>query len=225
MGSTFSTGGDDLYDFFTIPPMPDIKVDEPTVGEEITVQTFYEGPPACKCCTNWVERLPNLVPEVAKEKYDGAAICIYNGKDHMADTLGGLKEINPRHITIQSSVIRNEIAPILEKGGMLGTPLGKHKLTIHTPFKELFFAHPQIVQLYHSHAAGSQEKKHLKLLVDVMGQLFHRTSPRVAELHEKKLIDCAHLWTIFPRGIIVYSCIAGQDHVFHVDSVDRDPTA
>ncbi|KAL1853102.1 hypothetical protein Daus18300_011930 [Diaporthe australafricana] len=208
----------DLFSVYTLPPLPAVNAVDTVIGEKVAVQRFYEGPPTCKCCKNWVERPPNQMPEEAKEKYDGAAIRIYTGKDHVEETHGGLKELKVQFIIIQSPIIRKEIAPILEKAGLIGVPVGDAKeLKIKAPFKDLFFTHPQLVELCHSHEAGSLERQHLQLLVDVMEDLFHRTTARVSELHEKGLMEFEHTWTMFPRGIIVHSRISGLDQLFQVE--------
>lgn len=154
----------DLANLITLPPLPAVNAVNTVIGDRPTVQKFYEGPPTCECCTNWVERPPNKMPEEAKEKYDRAAIRIYTGKDHEEATHGGLKELKVQFITIQSPIIRNEISPILEKAGLIGVPVGDDKeLKIKAPFKELFFTHPQLVELCHNHEAGSLERQHFNV--------------------------------------------------------------
>lgn len=46
--------------------------------------------------------MPVIVPEESKEKYDSAAVKVYKGKDHVGDTLGGIKSPITRFIVIQS---------------------------------------------------------------------------------------------------------------------------
>lgn len=49
-----------------------------------------------------------------------------------------------------------------------------------------------------------------------MDELFHEMSPTVAQLHSDKLITCKHLWTLFPKGILVYSRISGEDCILEL---------
>lgn len=219
----YTWGNNDLDNYLTLPPLPAVNAAHTVIGERPTVQKFYEGPNTCHCCTNWVERPPNQMPEEAKEKYDGAAIRIYTGKDHGEATHGGLKELKVQFIKIQSPIIRKEISPILEKSGVIGVPVGEDKeLKIEAPFKELFFNHSQLVELCSSHEAGSLEQQHLQLLTQVMEDLFHRTTVRVSELHEKGLMEFEHAWTLFPHGIIVCSKIGGLDALFQVEDARID---
>ncbi|KAH8759354.1 hypothetical protein F5883DRAFT_717316 [Diaporthe sp. PMI_573] len=214
----YDWANNDLFSVYTLPPLPAVNAVDTVIGERATVKRFYEGPPTCKCCTNWVERPPNQMPEEAKEKYDGAAIRIYKGKDDVEETHGGLKELKVQFIIIQSPIIRKEISPILEKAGLIGVPVGDDKeLKIKAPFKELFFTHPQLVELCHSQESASLEQQHLQLLVDVMEDLFHRTTARVSELHAKGLMEFEHAWTMFPCGIIVCSRRGGLDQLFQVE--------
>lgn len=144
----------------------------------------------------------------------GAAIVVYKSKDHASNTLGGLKRFRAQSITIQSPVILKEIKPIMEKYGL--TIDEKQTFTVLSPFKNLFFSHSKILQLYESHEEGSEERTNLRLLVEVMKELFRDLSPKVEESHAKGLIDHNHLWTLFPSGILVYMNETGQDQAYEV---------
>ncbi|KAH6883168.1 P-loop containing nucleoside triphosphate hydrolase protein [Alternaria rosae] len=190
-------------------------------GEHATLQRFYEGPKTCKCCPNWVERKPEAVPADAQEKYDGVAIRVYMGKDHQKDTLGGLKTTTAQFIVIQSPIIRKHIGPILAEAGMLGE--GKAKITIYNPFKVLFFTSGTLRKLYLSFPQMSQESFHFKILLDLFDEFFRESVPKIFDLHEKQMIDCAYLWTIFPKGIVIYSKTEGEDALYELLEIRLSP--
>lgn len=199
MAFTPTTG----LDASTCPPLPNLLTEQNTTGDDVTVQTFYEGPPTCKCCKNWVEKEPAEVPEEAKKKYTGAAIIVYKSKDHDSETLGGLKKFKASMLTIQSPIICKEIAPILLKQRCA---FGEDAtITMENPFKELYFSRSAILSLYDEKENGSEEKQHLGLLSEVMHGLFRELEQEVVKMHAKRLISNSLLWTLFPCGMIVYS--------------------
>ncbi|KAI1365561.1 P-loop containing nucleoside triphosphate hydrolase protein [Xylaria arbuscula] len=203
---------------FTCPPLPNILLPENYVGGDVFVQTFFEGPPTCQCCKNWVEKEPNEVPAEAKKKYTGAAIILYKSKDHSSNTLGGLKKYEVQTIAIQSPIIGNLISPIL---GQMGFFHASNQINISAPFKELFHCHSQIIALYETLDEEGEGRIHLKLLVDAMDKLFKDLSYKIKDFTTSGVIDWASLWAIFPKGMIVYHCLNGLDHALEVVSMNH----
>jgi hypothetical protein len=224
-GSVPALHDNDLSSFFsaeiiTAPPVPRVPTEEAASGELVFTQTFYEGPPTCTCCKNWVEKEPNDIPKDVKQKYVGAAIVVYKSKDHDSNTIGSLKKFKAQSVAIQSPVIRKEIKPIIEKYGSFVEE--KQVFSISSPFNNLFFSHSQILRLYESYEEDSEEKTNLKLLVDVMKDLFRDLSPMVTNLHSRGAIDETHLWTLFPKGILAYKNMWGQDRAYEVLSFRKN---
>jgi hypothetical protein len=64
-----------------------------------------------------------------------------------------------------------------------------------------------------------------------MEDLFSETSLEVSDLHSRKMISCRRVWTIFPKGILVYSRVKGHDRIYQVIDIhsamltDRRATA
>lgn len=92
------------YSMFDMPEAPQVAVEEKDRGANALVHTFYEGPPKCKCCTNWVEKPPPPIPEATLDRYEQAAIRIYKKKG-WAKTYGGILGQKIVEIEIQSPVI------------------------------------------------------------------------------------------------------------------------
>ncbi|KAL8981223.1 MAG: hypothetical protein Q9205_003927 [Flavoplaca limonia] len=93
----FETTINPSYSMFNMPEAPQVEVEEKDRGGDALVQTFYEGPPKCMCCTNWVEKPPPRIPEATQDR-----------------TLAQRIE----QIEIQSPVIIRAIQPLLtELGG------------------------------------------------------------------------------------------------------------
>ncbi len=223
---TNATSFDLFLDSFILPEVPFLDWTVPEIGDEPLVQTFFEGPTKCKCCVNWVEKAPKEIPIDSQEKYQKAAIRVYKCKDHQihdangpkATVVGGLTAfITIMSIEIQSPIIRREIGPILAKGGL--ETLNTEAIKIVRPFKELYFSHSKITDILKNQTDGTKEQEHMKVLVDVMDEIFSEVIPEVSSLHAEKKITQKYLWTLFPKGITVYSRgEGGEDILFEVVS-------
>lgn len=210
---------DVFEDITTVPQAPQVERAKKTIGQEAEIQNLYEGPRKCKCCINWVEKPPTQVPDESAEKYSRAAITIYRSKDHEANekTVGGLTALTIDSIKIQSPYLIAAIAPLMEDIGM---PIAnKEVLGYRAPFKELYFMHPKILDLARQVENDSDEGQHLNVLINVLNEVFGEIGPEIAQLHADKTITCVHLWTLFPKGILVYARINDQDRIFEVVSV------
>jgi hypothetical protein len=52
-----------------------------------------------------------------------------------------------------------------------------------------------------------------------MNALFSDFSTEIRDMHEKGVISCKHLWTLFPRNMVVYSRRDGYDRLFRVTDI------
>ncbi|KAK8133507.1 Vacuolar protein sorting-associated protein 4B [Apiospora sp. TS-2023a] len=188
-------------------------VPEGWTGEGVFIQTFYEGPPTCTCCKNWVENEPDEVPPEVKQKYIGAAIILYKCKDRTSSTVLGLNTYNIASVDVQSPLIRKQIQPLFSE---LGFHNSNDVMVVPAPFKPLFFGYSRILDIYGKLDDGSEDKKHMKLLVDCMEGLFRELTPKIKESQSKGIIDDANLWALFPKGQFVYSRLQGHDRALEV---------
>ncbi|KAK7921610.1 Vacuolar protein sorting-associated protein 4B [Apiospora marii] len=182
-------------------------------GEGVFVQTFYEGPPTCICCKNWVEDEPDEVPPEIKQKYIGAAIILYRCKSRTSTTVRGLNDYTIESVDIQSPLIRKLIRPLLTD---LGATYPTDAMVVGAPFKSLFFGYSRIRDIFGQLEDGGEEKQHMKLLVDCMDGLFREMGPKMKDLQSKGMIDAANIWALFPKGAIVYSRHGGHDRALEV---------
>ncbi|KAJ4359586.1 uncharacterized protein N0V89_000141 [Didymosphaeria variabile] len=205
-------------DVLVAPMLPALEYLEEPKGNAAAVQKFYEGRPTCKCCVNWVEKEPTKVPEEAKEKYDGVAIRLYHGKDHVKETLGGLKDTVLTGLIIQSPLLLGILEPMFKKLGRVDTMKGS--VMVIPPFQELFFSHADIMDAYSKCEPNTDEERHLKVLKEVVDDVLRETTTAVSELRVKSLITHGYLWTLFPKGIVVVSRVQNQECLFEVISYD-----
>lgn len=204
----------------TVPVVPQVaEVEHRVLSQDALVQTFYEGPKKYNDrhtdTINWVEKEPKQVPEVVKDRYDQAAIHIYKKKDRTAEkTFGGVTAMKVDFIQIQSLLIIDAIEPILADVGL--RPADKSKVRINRPFKELYFAYPSISALAQRQHPHTDLENHLNVLLKVTDELLSEMSQAIFTLQTKKQISYEYLWTIFPKDIIVYSRVDGQDRLYQV---------
>ncbi|KAK8094925.1 hypothetical protein PG997_001610 [Apiospora hydei] len=175
----------------TCPTLPNITLPEGLTGQEVApdVQVLQELGRA---------RAGRGIPEI-RQKYVGAAIIQYRCKDPTSTKVGGLWRYKVEWMDVLSPLIRKEIKPLLTG---LGYDFPNDAMTVHAPFQALFFGQARISDRFKQLEEGCEEKQHLKLLVDVMKDLF---------------TDLA------PRGQIVYSRHLGHDQAFQVQQLkERD---
>jgi hypothetical protein len=190
------------------------------VGKKAVIKTFYEGPSSnsnsCRCCINWVEQRPAQLPEATAKMYNEAAIRVYKTKDHSSCTFAYLTPLMFHSIEIQSPFILAAIKEILEESYIFLSDNQTAKF--QAPFHALYFAHDKIVQLLQESSILGETRTHLEMLTKLMDEMFANTSEVVSGLLEKRLIRFDLLWTIFPRGIMVYSYINEHDRLYEVIS-------
>ena len=92
----------------------------------------------------------------------------------------------------------------------------KEVMEYEAPFQELYFTHAKILDLARHLDDQSDEGQHLRVLINVLNELFAEIGPRTAQLYADKMITCVDLWTIFPKGMLVYARINDQDRIFEV---------
>ncbi|KAL8797101.1 MAG: hypothetical protein Q9182_007241, partial [Xanthomendoza sp. 2 TL-2023] len=216
--SEFTTNISNLM--FDMPEAPQVELEEKDRGGNALVQTFYEGPARCKCCTNWVEKPPPGIPEATQDRYDQAAIRIYRKKGG-TKMYGSILSQRITEIEIQSPVIIKAIQPLLTEVGM-PVHSERHGLVMSSPFKELYFAHPKILNLVQQYEPGSLERTHLDILAQTLGELFADVSREVTDLNAEKRTSFEYLWTLFPKDIIVYSRMHGLDRLYQVITAEQN---
>lgn len=156
---------------------------------------------------------PDEVPPEVKQKYIGAAIILYKWKDRISNTVRGLNDYNIASVDIQSPLIRKLIRPLLME---FGATYPTDAMIVAAPFKSLFFGYSRIREIFGRLEDGSEDKQHMKLLVDCMEGLFRELGPQTRESQSQGIIGVAHLWVMFPKGQIVYSRREDHDRAFEV---------
>ncbi len=196
--------------------IPHIHHTEPDLGAVPMIQTFYEGPPKCDCCSNWIEKAPVQLPEDAKERYDGASIRVFKTKDHDSHLarIGGLVAVKDDTIELQGKLLVNFLRPILAEVGFI--PPLKTKIIFKAPFRELYFAYGKIVQAATTLDDTSDVRRHVGVLLTTIGEIFADTVKQVTDLLSRQFITFEYLWTLFPKHAMVYLKELGGNRAYEV---------
>ncbi len=196
--------------------IPHIHHTEPDLGAVPMIQTFYEGPPKCDCCSNWIEKAPVQLPEDAKERYDGASIRVFKTKDHDSHLarIGGLVAVKDDTIELQGKLLVNFLRPILAEVGFI--PPLKTKIIFKAPFRELYFAYGKIVQAATTLDDTTDVRRHVGVLLTTIGEIFADTVKQVTDLLSRQFITFEYLWTLFPKHAMVYLKELGGNRAYEV---------
>lgn len=161
------------------------------------------------------------MPESERERFDRAAICVYRCKDHEKEAarIGGLISLRYNRVVIQSQQLIKLIRPTLVSAGAAVPETGYAEF-LH-PFQQLYFAYDKLMRLWENHHHSSAEFKLLKILEETMGSLFADLSATVALFRSKGSTNYACLWTLFPKGMVVYKKLwDGSEQLYRVSSTE-----
>ncbi|KAI9661466.1 MAG: hypothetical protein M1831_002988 [Alyxoria varia] len=192
---------------------------EDEIGRDATIKDFYEGKySGCDCCINWVEQKPTQISSATKAKFDEAAIRLYNVKDHdRHTTFGGLTSIRPRFVEIQSRHICRLLRPILHSLDKLTAE--DDTISLEMPFAELYHNLDKIDALVTNLEKDSDARKHAELLPGLTDRLFHETITKAKKVEGSAITDFSLVWTLFPKGSIVFAKRLDCQNLFEVESV------
>ena len=207
-----------LRTYFGKPLIPKIEQDEKPRprGRRLEMKRFYESDKITKYGgTDWTEKQPQHQPLVHREEVADPAIHMYQVKDG-AETYNGLPNYVTCSLHLQSLHILRTLGSILAKQDI--TVAENTSLKIEKPFKELYFAYPEILAIVEENDLGFMEREHLTLLLSVADEVWGSLVPEVTALIDQDMIDYERLWTLFPINIRVFSRLSGQDQIFEVVS-------
>ena len=198
------------------PAIPSISYEHQDLGANPMVQTFYEGPTKCDCCTNWIEKPPLQLPEAAKERYDEASVRLYKKNDHNSHSsrIGGIIALKDDILELQGHLLINFIRPFLAEVGFLAPQ--KDKITFKAPFRELYFAHPKIKHAGLGLPSMSDLHRHVNVLVNTIDEIFSGTVKQMTDLLSRATITFELLWTLFPKDQLVYRSDRSYRHALQV---------
>jgi hypothetical protein len=127
---------------------------------------------------------------------------VYKIPDDSKPIISGRASLKIHALDIQSPSLVAALKDIVKDEGLnLEASETAH---FEEPFKPLFFSYDKIVSLSQSTYPGITSQ-HLKLLVNVLNEIFGELMHTLANLKKSRLISYRLAWTHFPRGAVVYS--------------------
>ncbi|KAK1726457.1 AAA family ATPase [Colletotrichum acutatum] len=91
-------------------------------------------------------------------------------------------------------------------------------ITVDFPPRSLYHYRQELADTSVDHEPGSDEARHLPLLLSFIDEEFHDAITDGANLLEQGLMSYEHLWTIFRPGCLVYATRMSQARVYKLNS-------
>jgi hypothetical protein len=176
---------------------------DPDFGASPTLKTFYEGKNSCAPQYDWVDSPPKQLSKKAAKSHDRVAIKIFKVKDKSQETVSGKTPLKIHAIEVQSPVLVTALKDVVKDEGVFLE--SSETARFQEPFKPLFFSYDKILSLFKNEKDGGLLKIHLKLLMEVLDELFGTTFSKLANMRKSGLISFKLAWTFFPRNCVVYS--------------------
>jgi len=171
-------------------------------GTSSTIKTFYEGKDSGGGYYDWVESPPKQLAKKVAKAHDRVAIKIFKVKDNDQETMSGRTPLKIHQVEIQSPILVAALKDIMKDENVFLETSETAKFK--EPFKPLFFCHDKIISLFNNTAEGTL-RQNLKLLVQVMTDLFSGFMAKLKNLRSSGLISYQLAWTYFPRSSLIYS--------------------
>ena len=187
--------------------------------DEKLVKTLYQGPKKCKCCNNWVDKVPQhanleVVEEESEDEDEdsGPPLVIRQGIRHDSDNKGDLWTYS---IEVRNAHVRQILIDIFK--GMDSLRPDVKYMTLYAPFHPFFWRWDHFVETIEGTADTKVKAILLKLKYIIWDELAGAFNVQ-KELVSKGLITWEYLWTIFEPGEIIYSKSRGRHRFRYLES-------
>lgn len=187
---------------------------DPEFGTSASVKIFYEGKNSNPNHYNWTETPPKQLNEKVARANNRVAIKIFKIKDHEQPTISGKTPLKIHSIEIQSAILVAALKDIVKDEGMYLETTESAKF--QQPFKPLFFCYDKIMALYDKTKSGGVLKQHLKLLVQVMDEMFGSFMNHLKHLNASGLISYKLAWTYFRKDAMLFCPSTDSERIFRV---------
>lgn len=173
--------------------------EQPTKGSECTIQTLYEGPQECKCCTNWVEEYPGDLRKAVEDKPETKqkALVVRMAKSHEDGKLLVMDSI-----VVQSPSLKKTLGEVFE--GYKGITASLKKLVFKAPFHEFYYRWGRLSEILERQRRDDPvAATYTQLLYDVLGAELADLRLEIVDLLFHGVITYPHLWAIFEPGALI----------------------
>ncbi|KAM3502451.1 hypothetical protein MY10362_004833 [Beauveria mimosiformis] len=179
------------------------QADEEEVGGDPVSKIMYEGPDSYSDDYSWVDYPPKQISKATAREYGRVAIIVFKVKDREKRCIKGRRPLKYHSIEVQNLALVSALASILKKQDCYISET--ETVIFEAPFHVPFFCQDEIKQLYAGLATDDELAPYLRLLVNTMDLVLGDIHTKLNNLGGSGLISFATVWTLFPRGAIVYS--------------------
>ncbi|KAK1251345.1 hypothetical protein MKX07_005900 [Trichoderma sp. CBMAI-0711] len=185
-------------------------------GSSPTIKTLYDKNTSDAYTTHeWVDYPPKQMSKSAARAQDRVAIKVYKVRDPRKPCISGRIPLKYHKIEVQNPTLVAALAPIVKKENC---HLDINEMaTFEEPFRSLWFCQDDIKDLYKKTASPDPLKAYLKLLVQVLDDLFREMISKRRNIQKSRLVDFRTAWTLSPRGSTVYSFGINAEFLAKVD--------
>lgn len=165
----------------------------PKNGSDLSIKVLYEGPPKCKCCTNWVEQYPDDLRESIEEKEDtkAKAILARMKKSHQDG-----KPLALDSIVVQNTDLKAFLVELLH--GYQGITPNLNKVVLKAPFHPFFYRWDRFKDLMSQNDIDfPAAPPYPSLLYDLLRPEIEPLVDDVNDMVSNKVITYDMLWAIF----------------------------
>ncbi|KAL7810805.1 ATPase [Trichoderma gracile] len=164
----------------------------------------------------WVDYPPKQTFKSAARAQDRFAIKVYKVRDLRTPCISGRIPLKYHKIEVQIPTLVAALAPIVKKENC---HLDINEMAAsEEPFRSLWFCQDDIKELYKKTESSDPLKAYLKLLVQVLDDLFREMTMKRRNIQTSRLVDFRTAWTLFPRDSTVYSFGINAEFLAKVDS-------
>ncbi|KAK1623245.1 AAA family ATPase [Colletotrichum phormii] len=151
------------------------------------------------------------IPEDKINWYEKYALCITRQYD------GQNKYICRISLEVNSPGLKNILGDVIGSK-YPGQSYLTSNVTVDFPPRSLYHYRKELAETAVNHEPGSDEARHLPLLLNFIDEEFHDAITGGANLIEQGLMSYEHLWTIFRPGCLVYATRMSQARVYKLNS-------
>ena len=178
------------------------------------VQTLYEGPRLCSCCTNWVDYLPDNADSDTEDDEDLPLIVrhsVIRGEDS--------SRVSVHSIEVRDSAARDLLFPVFEGFDQVNPSI--NYLVFHAPFKPFFYRWSQFEAAFDA-CTEPRTKAILTQLHTIVKAELAEAFAIWEELVQNGVISYPYLWTIFQPGEILCDApLTGTPRFYYLEELEE----
>lgn len=186
---------------------------QPAEGSECAIQTLYEGPPKCRCCTNWVEEYPDDLRQTVEEQAETKQKALVK---RMRKNHGDGKALVLDSIVVQSLSLKETLTEVFE--GYKGITASLKKVVFKSPFHPFYYRWGRFTDIVERHKREDPAAAaYSVLLYDELKRELGDVMAEIDDHIHHGVITYELLWALFEPGMRVVATAGDQERFFIVE--------